>query len=1204
MTHHSAGDAPDRFDDDLDLLADLLDAEGIDASAGAGIPRRAPDAPVPMSFSQELLWLLDRATPGMTAYNLMVSRRLRGALDVAALERALSLLAARHESLRVRFADVDGEHRLLVDPPAPVALDVVDLSGAAWPEREAERVSRERGRRPFDLAKEHLFRATLLVLGPADHVLLLESHHIVLDGWSLGILLRELAPAYAAFRGGREASLPEVPVQFGDFAAWQRAQLSGERLEKLLAFWRAQLGEATEPLALPTDRPRAAVPTFAGARATATLSADTLAAVRALAQRHDATLYMVLLAAYATVLHRYTGRANVLIGSGSAGRSARELESVVGYLNNTLVQRADFTGDPTFAELLGRVRASALGAYDHQEVPLEKLVLELRQGQERLADAPLFEVVLTMQDTGASTALALDGVTVEPFGVDMAATKFDLTLLVSERADGLQLVAQYRSELFEPATIQRFLGHLATVLESAAADATQRVSRMPLATAAERAELAAWNETAADEGAPATLVALFEAQAARVPERTAVVGADAALSYAQLNARANALAGQLRSLGVTPNAPVGLLLDRSAEAIVGLFGILKAGGAYMPLSVEAPGARLATQLTESGAKVVVTDAAGAGKLPASVQAVTLDSLGALSGASIEPTATPDDLAYVLYTSGSTGTPKGVAVTHANAVHYARAISRVLGTLDGLQFGMVSTLAADLGNTALLPSLIAGGTLHVLSKDVTTDPARFAEYVAAHPLDVIKATPNHAQALGALPRQWLVVGGEALRPEVARTFLNAGTCRVLNHYGPTETTVGVLTHEVTTASLSGQTVPLGKPLANTHAYVVDTFGNEQPVGIPGELLIGGAGVARGYLNRDDLTAERFVAFHGERVYRTGDRVRRLPDGSIEFLGRVDDQVKVRGFRVELGEIEQVLRANPGVAQAVVVLNEEELVAYAVPKQAGYAVSHSDRPTREKLVEWLAAQLPEYMVPSAVVLLDALPLTPNGKVDKRALPAPDASAAAADTYVAPRTPTEEQLATIWAEVLKKERVGVTDNFMDLGGHSLMAIRVLGRISKTFGVRLALRTLFETPTVEQLAARIDAERGAGTPPAGPSGGIGSVSRDAYRIGKPAPAGPPPPARATEECRCPVPRSTRTPRRRSPRPARPSCSRRRSPRSCCGSPTAPRPATSPTTSRARGVSAARSTSTRCIARSTRSSRATRSCAPRTRRTTTRRCR
>jgi amino acid adenylation domain-containing protein len=528
---------------------------------------------------------------------------------------------------------------------------------------------------------------------------------------------------------------------------------------------------------------------------------------------------------------------------------------------------------------------------------------------------------------------------------------------------------------------------------------------------------------------------------------------------------------------------------------------------------------------------IVTDGAHAALAPEGTRVVALDrdaaTLGALADDNLAPAATPDDPAYVLYTSGSTGTPKGAIVTHRNLVHYARAVSRVLsgvpaGTpgdgfaaLDGWRFGLVSSLAADLGHTALLPSLFSGGTLHVLAREVATEPARFAEYVGVHQLDVLKITPNHLAALVAgragselaavLPRQWVVTGGEALRPAFARTLLGAGRCRVLNHYGPTETTVGVCTFEATSESLAAaealgaQTVPIGRPLANTQAHVLDAHGQEAPLGVPGELVLTGDGVSAGYLKRPDLTAERFVVHAGRRGYRTGDRVRRLDDGAIEFLGRADDQVKVRGYRVELGEVEAVLAANPGVAQAAVVVrtddqDEAQLVAYAAARQSGYAVSHADRPTREKLAEWLAAHLPSHMLPQAVVLLPALPLTANGKVDRAKLPAPDATEVAAPTFVEPTAGLEAQLAAIWADVLKKERVGATDNFLELGGHSLMAIRMLGKISKAFGVRLPLRAVFEAPTVRQLAEVLDVERqlaaldalekqgGAGDPPKAP--------------------------------------------------------------------------------------------------------------------------
>jgi amino acid adenylation domain-containing protein len=551
----------------------------------------------------------------------------------------------------------------------------------------------------------------------------------------------------------------------------------------------------------------------------------------------------------------------------------------------------------------------------------------------------------------------------------------------------------------------------------------------------------------------------------------------------------------------------------------------------VPLSVDAPAARLAQQIGECGAKVVVSLEAGVASLPANVTVLALDrdsdvsALAAMPETNPKPVATPTSLAYVLYTSGSTGTPKGVAVTHANAVHYARAVSRVLGdvpatqagdgfaALDGLHFALASTLAADLGNTSLFPSLLAGATLHVLSKDATTDPARFADYMTSNAVDVLKITPNHLAALSAgksgrdlanvLPRRWIVLGGEALRPELARVLSSAGGCRVLNHYGPTETTVGACAVEVTTASLDralslgAQTMPIGLPLANMRAFVVDGHGNEQPVSVPGELLLGGAGVAQGYLGRVDLTAERFTSFRGERVYRTGDRVRRLADGTIEFLGRVDDQVKVRGYRVELGEIEQVLGTHLAVAQAVAVLRvadnaEPVLVTYVVPKQGGYEVAHAERPTSDALREWLATQLPEYMVPSVVVFLEALPLTANGKVDRAKLPSPNASDAG-EAYTAPRTETESKLADIWAEVLKKDRVGISDNFLALGGHSLLAIRVLGKISRTLGVRLPLRTLFDAPTIAQLALAVEAEKATAVPAVT----IGARSRDAYRVG-----------------------------------------------------------------------------------------------------------
>ena len=1090
------------------LLEQLLAEEGLDAAAEQAIPPRDRTTPAPLSYAQEVLWLLDRATPGLTAYNTPLARRIRGDIDVPALERALSALVARHEALRTVFtANGDGAVQDVLDE-ARVKVAVHDVSNLPAEQREVAAIAalRKVADTPFDLAKEPGFRASLARLAPDDHILLLLTHHIVSDAWSYGVIFRELGELYDAERRGASPDLPPATLHFGDYAAWQRETLRGDALEAGLGYWRERLAELPV-LELPTVHARPVSQGFAGARKTAVLPRELHAGIRALAQRAGATTYMALLAAYATVLRRYSGQDDIVVGSAVAGRTSREMEEMVGYFSQALPMRVRFGGDPAVSELLSRVTETVLGAFEHQDTPLEPLVLELQAGRAQ-SHAPLFRVVLTMQDT-LGAELRLGDAAISPVELDAAGTKFDLTILATEREEGLELSLWYRTDLFTAAYADRFLGHMRSVLEAMVADSARRVSSISLLTAGEREQLAQWNATEVDEGASATLIELFEAQAARVGSRTAVVAEDGSLTYAELDAAASRLAGHLRSLGVADGDAVGLGADRSVHAITGLLGILKAGASYVPLPPELPAARRAEQLRQAGAKVLVTTSAHAGDAPAGVTVVALD--GAMEGTAPRRGARDaSGAAYVLFTSGSTGVPKGVVVTNANAVHYARAVSRVLAdvpdgvsgdgfaALDGWTFGLASTLGADLGNTSLLPALLSGGTLHVLSKAATTEPVRFAEYVAAHPLDVLKITPNHFSALaagkaGVMPRKWLVLGGEALRPEVARALVSEGGCRVLNHYGPTETTVGVLTFEVTSRSigdastLGAQTIPLGRPLANTQAYVMDRDAHEQPVGIPGELWIAGQGVARGYVGRDDLTMERFVevqiprlrpsgsARNEDRAYRTGDRARRLEDGTIEFLGRADDQVKVRGYRVELGEIEQLLRTHPGVENCIVLLRAAEqgdakLVAYVVAKSEGYAVSHSDRPTSAKLTEWLAAQLPEYMVPGAVVLMDALPLTPNGKVDRAKLPDPGGEEAAAPSYVAPRTATETQLAAIWADVLKREQVGVTDNFLALGGHSLLAIRLLGKISKQFGVRLPLRSLFETPTVEQIATAVD--------------------------------------------------------------------------------------------------------------------------------------
>ena len=1061
----------------------------------------------PTSFAQELLWLLESSSPGLTAYNVTRALRLTGPLDVDALSRALDRLVERHEVLRTVYTTREcGATRQRVLESARVELVRHDLSSLGERQRDhrLREIVGERARVAFDLGTEIPLRAALVRLGPDEHALTIESHHIASDGWSGGILGRELSALYRAERRGVPADLPALPIQYADFAAWQRDEIAGDRLDALVAFWRTRLADASTSLHLPTDRPRPAVPSYDGAIRGITLPTAVLDGVKRLAARHEATLYMTVLAAFQTLLHRYSGQDDVLVGSPIAGRDAPDTEGLIGYFANTLVHRSRAHDDPSFSEHLARVREGCLGAYQHQELPFEKMMLELHGGRP-LAHASLFQVVFTMLDNTPAT-FALDGVTAAPLGVEHGTTKFELTLFASERAEGLRLACQYRSDLFDPETIDRMLGHLGTLLAEAVRDPSRRLSVLPLMPESERAQvLGAWNEAAAEPVPASSLGELFEAQARRVPDRVAVVCGGESLTFAEMNAAANRLAHLLRARGVGNGSPVGLCVERSVPLIVGMLGILKAGGAYVPLVPELPPARLAQQLAESGALVVVTARRWLDRVPGAV-AVCLDDPSAAGMPSTDPTWTvaDDQAAYVLFTSGSTGTPKGVAVTHRNVVNYTRAIGRLLGfdlAADdrALHFATVSTFAADLGNTAIYPALLSGGCLHLIPEDVATDATAYADYVAARQVDVLKITPSHLRALMAgpgaavLPNRFLVLGGEACPWDLVEAVSRVGRCRIVNHYGPTETTVGCcafLVGERNVRQWAPATVPVGRPLANVRAYVLDAARQPVPVGVHGELYIGGPGVALGYLRRPDLTAERFLddpfsGVPGGRMYRTGDRVRQLPTGDIEFLGRGDDQVKVRGYRVEPAEIEAVIRGIAGVSQAAVVARGDQLVAYVCGAVAGEAVRSA-----------VAERLPDYMVPHAVVSLAELPLTANGKLDRAALPDPDAAASAAPSFVEPRTATEATIAGIWSEVLKRDRVGAEDNFLELGGHSLMAIRILGRLSKAFGVRLPLRVLFEAPTVGALAAQIDQLAAApATPAQKPAATLGAVDRSAYR-------------------------------------------------------------------------------------------------------------
>jgi amino acid adenylation domain-containing protein len=1068
----------------------MNDRTGLDPGSSA-IPRRSDAGPAPLSSGQELFWLLDRATPGLTAYNVPRGFHIEGRLDQRALERALDALVERHEILRTVYA-VEGDHPVqVVRPGARVILESVDLESTPAEAREAlvERLLHERGNAHINLATDIPFRGTLLRLGPDDHVLLMLTHHVAHDGWSKSIMLRELGALYESFRAGREADLPPLPIQYGDYAAWERGSLGNADRERQLAYWRQQLRSPLPILNMPTDRPRSQAAGFDGDLRDIVLPKALVESMRALGQRHGASLYMTLLAGWQALLHRYSGQDDIIVGSPTAGRSREETEGLIGYFANALVMRTSFAGDPSFGELLDRVAGTALDAFEHGDVPFEAVVLDLQRGQQP-SHAPVFQAVLTMEDT-LPAELVLAGARVTPRDVPLASTKFDLTLLFAEHPEGLRLRLAFRTALFDGTRIERLLGHLRNLLAAAMSAPDTRVSALPLLDPEERRLLAeTWNATAVDEGPATTIVQLVETHAARVPGQTAVLGEEATHTWAELNARANRIAHWLIQRGAGPETTVGLCLDRSAAMIAGFLGVLKSGGGYVPLPPDLPPQRLSQQLALSGARIVITTEAMRSRLPDGVTILALDTdaaaLAELSEANPAPRASPEGLAYVLFTSGSTGTPKGVAVTHANLVHYLRAVALRLGLDLGGTGGpwhcaTVSTLAADLGHTAVFTALGSGGTLHVIPAAVSTDPARFEEYVSAHPLDLLKITPSHLRALLAgrdpaavSPRRWLVLGGEACPWELAEQFLGAGRCRVLNHYGPTETTVGVCTFEVPPGSRAASgsvTVPIGRPLANTRVYVREPGGELAPLGVPGELFVGGPGVTRGYIGQDGITRERFVPdpYAGDpaaRLYRTGDIVRWLAGGDLEFLGRSDDQVKIRGFRVEPGEIEATLAAHPLVRQAAVLAvpgedGDPRLVAFV----AGEAL-----PGEEDLSRWAGDRMPVYMVPSQWVRLPQLPLTGNGKVDRRALIPPVLAPDPVAGGAAPRSDAERKLAALFAAVLDRESVGVDQDFFGLGGHSLLAIRLLGRISKTFGVRLALRNLFEAPTVAALASLLD--------------------------------------------------------------------------------------------------------------------------------------
>ncbi|HZI09664.1 MAG TPA: amino acid adenylation domain-containing protein, partial [Myxococcus sp.] len=1041
------------------------------------IPLAPRDAPLPLSFAQQRLWFLDQLQPGSATYNIAAALKLEGSLDAEALRQALQALVQRHEALRTSFVVRDGVPTQHIHPEARVELPVVELEPARR-DAEAARLAREEALRPFDLAQGPLVRTTLLRLAPEQHLLLVTMHHIISDGWSIAVMVRELGAYYRQFLGGEPAGLPPLPVQYADHAVWQREWLRGEVLKRKLEWWKQELTGAPAALELPTDRPRPAAQTYAGAVLPVRLPRALSEAVKALAQREGATPFMVLLASFQLLLSRYSGQEDVVVGSPIANRNRAETEGLIGFFVNTLALRTRIDARQSFSQLLRQVRQRTLAAYEHQDVPFEKLVEEL-QPQRDLSRSPLFQVTLTLQNA-PTEALRLPGLTLRLLPPDVDTSKFDFSLLLEEGGEGFSGLLNYNTDLFDAGTMERLLRHYAVLLEAAVAAPEQRLGLLPLLTPDERRQVVEqWSGTASPYPRDASIHALFAEQAARTPEAVALVSGEEQVTYAQLDTRANQLAHHLRGMGVQAGSQVALCLERSVELVVGLLGILKAGAAYVPLDSSWPAERMAYVVRQAGTGVLLTSSEVADALPElGCVLVVLDEES--SRLARQPTSAPgldvgaEALAYVMFTSGSTGQPKGVCVPHRGVVRLARNGFMDLGPRE--VWLQAAPVAFDASTLEVWGALLNGARL-VMAPARGLSLEELGRQLVHHGITALWLTAAlYEQLVAHQPHvlagvRQVLAGGDVLpvqRVREHRARLPEGSVLV-NGYGPTENTTFSSTHTLRRGDAVARSVPIGRPLSNSTVYVLDGALQPVPVGVPGELYVGGDGLARGYLGRPELTAERFVphplaATPGERLYRTGDKVRWSADGTLEFLGRNDFQVKVRGFRIELGEVEAVLRQAPGVEEAVVVVREDvpgdkRLVAYVV----GEAVES------RALRAFLEQKLPEYMVPSALVPLPALPLNANGKVDRKALPAPEAPTSDVDTFVAPRTPTEEQLARIFAEVLGAARVGVHDDFFELGGHSLLATQVVSRIRATLGVELPLGELFSAPTVDALAGRL---------------------------------------------------------------------------------------------------------------------------------------
>ncbi|MEG4318292.1 MULTISPECIES: amino acid adenylation domain-containing protein [unclassified Microcoleus] len=1037
----------------------------------------------PASFAQQRLWFLNQLAPDNPFYNVSTALYLTGSLNLRALEQTFNEIVRRHESLRTTFAMLEGEIVQIIAPMLAVSLPTIDLQNLSPTQQEtaALQLAIDAAQSPFDLATGPLFKVTLLKLSETEYILLLNLHHIVADGWSMGVLIRELGTLYTAFVKNGRSPLAALPLQYADFAEWQHQYLQGEVLATQLAYWRQQLSGITA-IDLPTDRQRPAVPSYRGAKESIALSAALSNSIKSLSQQEGATLFITLLAAFQTLLYRYTGQVDIAVGTPIANRNRSEIEALIGFFVNSLVLRADLSGNPTFQELLHRVKNAAMTAYAHQDLPFEKLVEELHPDRE-LSRNPLFQISFSLQNTPVA-ALELPGIALRAIDFDTGSAKLDLECNLWEDAGSIHGQFIYSTDLFDRATIARMAGHFQTLLSAIVANPKQRLSDLALLTAPESLQLLIdWNDTHRDYPQNQCFPQLFAEQVARSPDAVAAVFENQQLTYRQLNSQANQLARYLQQLGAKPEVLVGICVERSLEAIVGILGIIKAGAAYLPLDPNYPQQRLKFMLADAGVSILVTQQHLAKNLTAPEYALVCldsdgDNIARESPQNLTLNILPENLAYVIYTSGSTGKPKGVLIEHRGLYNLALAQKEAFHLNSNHRVLQFASLSFDASIFEIVMALGSGATLYCARKESLLPGQTLIDFLqdnaithATFPPSLLAVLPD--AELPALQR--IICAGESCSSDVVKRW--AFGRRFFNAYGPTEATVWSSFAEIG----YHQKPPIGRPIANTQLYILDENLQPVPVGIPGELYVGGAGVARGYLNRPELTAQRFIPHPfsekaGERIYKTGDLARYLPDRNIEFLARTDAQVKIRGYRIELGEIEALLVEHPAVKATAVVAEAD---VSGNQRLVAYVVSDRDRALNPlEMRNFLKQKLPDYMIPHAFVAIAFLPLTPNGKIDRLRLKTPEnlTSNATDKSCIAPRTPTESTLAKIWSEILNTEPVGIRDNFFDLGGDSLLTIRLIKEVNQQFNRELPLSSLFLNPTIEGLADLLDSGTNSG--------------------------------------------------------------------------------------------------------------------------------